>query len=68
MQACLRGRIAQERMEIDRLKQKVALATAAAGAIAKAAPERCDSPSEAERSAMKQLVKENQLLEVKENK
>ncbi|KAL7286419.1 hypothetical protein TKK_0019368 [Trichogramma kaykai] len=64
IQASLKARIAQERHEIERLN--IALTERmAAGITVKPTSERTCSPSEAEKTAMIQLVNENQLLEKK---
>lgn len=61
MQALLKSRITQERNEIKRLMEMLT----ERGTMEKKKPtERIHSPNEAEMTAMIQLVKENQLLEV----
>lgn len=63
MQALLKSRISQERNEIKRL---VEMLTECSTKEEKKKPkERIHSPNEAEMTAMIQLVKENQLLEVR---
>lgn len=65
MQALLKSRIAQERSEIRRLTETLA-ERGGSGTEKKRQPkERIHSPNEAEMTAMIQLVKENQLLEVR---
>lgn len=61
MQALLKSRITQERNEIKRLMEML---TERGTAEKKKPAERIHSPNEAEMTAMIQLVKENQLLEV----
>ena len=60
MQALLKSRISQERNEIKRLMEMLT----ELGTEKKKPKERTHSPNEAEMTAMIQLVKENQLLEV----
>lgn len=60
MQALLKSRINQERNEIKRLMEMLT----ERGPEKKKPIERVHSPNEAEMTAMIQLVKENQLLEV----
>lgn len=60
MQALLKSRISQERSEIKRLMEMLM----ERGVEKKKPKERIHSPNEAEMTAMIQLVKENQLLEV----
>lgn len=60
MQALLKSRINQERSEIKRLMEMLT----ELGTEKKKPKERTHSPNEAEMTAMIQLVKENQLLEV----
>lgn len=61
MQALLKSRISQERSEIKQLMETLS----ELGNVEKKKPkERIHSPNEAEMTAMIQLVKENQLLEV----
>lgn len=60
MQALLKSRINQERSEIKRLMEMLT----ERGLEKKKPKERIHSPNEAEMTAMIQLVKENQLLEV----
>lgn len=60
MQALLKSRISQERNEIKRLMEMLM----EHGSEKKKPKERIHSPNEAEMTAMIQLVKENQLLEV----
>lgn len=60
MQALLKSRINQERNEIKRLMEMLT----ERGPEKKKPKERMHSPNEAEMTAMIQLVKENQLLEV----
>ena len=60
MQALLKSRINQERGEIKRLTETLL----ERGPEKKKPVERVHSPNEAEMTAMIQLVKENQLLEV----
>lgn len=60
MQALLKSRISQERNEIKRLMEMLT----ERGTEKKKPKERIHSPNEAEMTAMIQLVKENQLLEV----
>ena len=64
MQASLRTRISQERHEIERLMELLAERAGVAKPKPPPVVERTHSPSEAERTAMIQLVNENQLLEV----
>lgn len=64
MQASLRTRIAQERHEIERLTELLAERISTAKPKQPAVNDRIHSPSEAEITAMIQLVNENQLLEV----
>lgn len=61
MQALLKSRISQERSEIKRLMEML---TERGTEKKKPNKERIHSPNEAEMTAMIQLVKENQLLEV----
>lgn len=61
MQALLKSRINQERNEIKRLMEMLM----ERGTEKKKPKERIHSPNEAEITAMIQLVKENQLLEVR---
>jgi len=63
MQALLKSRINQERNEIKRLMEML---TERNTKEEKKLKERTHSPNEAEMTAMIQLVKENQLLEVLE--
>lgn len=60
MQVLLKSRISQERNEIKRLMEMLT----ECGTEKKKPKERIHSPNEAEMTAMIQLVKENQLLEV----
>lgn len=60
MQALLKSRISQEKNEIKRLMEMLT----ERGLEKKKPKERIHSPNEAEMTAMIQLVKENQLLEV----
>lgn len=60
MQALLKSRISQERNEIKRLMEMLT----ERGTEKKKPKERMHSPNEAEMTAMIQLIKENQLLEV----
>lgn len=62
MQALLKSRISQERNEIKRLMEM--LTECSTKEEKKKPKERTYSPNEAEMTAMIQLVKENQLLEV----
>lgn len=62
MQALLKSRISQERNEIKRLIEMLAKQNTKEE---KKPKERIHSPNEAEMTAMTQLVKENQLLEVR---
>lgn len=64
MEASLRSRISQERHEIERLNELLA-ERVGSGKSKLALVERAHSPSEAEITAMIQLVNENRLLEVK---
>lgn len=61
MQALLKSRISQERNEIKQLMEMLT----ERGSEKKKPKERTHSPNEAEMTAMIQLVKENQLLEVR---
>lgn len=61
MQALLKSRISQERNEIKRLMEMLT----ERGSEKKKLKERVYSPNDAEMTAMIQLVKENQLLEVR---
>lgn len=63
MQALLKSRISQERSEIKRLMEM--LTECSTKEEKKKPKERIHSPNEAEMTAMIQLVKENQLLEVR---
>lgn len=63
MQALLKSRINQERSEIRRLMEM--LTECSMKEEKKKLKERIHSPNEAEMTAMIQLVKENQLLEVR---
>lgn len=63
MQALLKSRISQEKNEIKRLIEM--LAECSTKEEKKKPKERTYSPNEAEMTAMTQLVKENQLLEVR---
>lgn len=60
MQALLKSRINQEKNEIKRLMEILS----ERGPEKKIPKERAHSPNEAEMTAMIQLIKENQLLEV----
>lgn len=62
MQASLKTRIMQERHEIERLTEMLTERISAGKSLAPF--DRTHSPSEAEMTAMIQLVSENQLLEV----
>lgn len=63
MQTSLKTRISQERHEIERLNEMLA-ERISAGMVKAPVVDRAHSPSEAEMTAMIQLVSENQLLEV----